>query len=206
MKALIAIHPQSINNKPIPTVSARELHKFLEVGRDFSTWINDRIEEFGYEPGRDFIAITGSPNSGIGEFNPKPPIEYHLTLDMAKELAMIERNTMGRVARKYFIRCEQAALEHLPAMRQALLALNPRWQKILDYRLKGLNNIEIGLLVGLHRRTITREFQAMTACGLDVGTNPAGIRRSPAKTISVRPRKWSGSNAQLQLFPVGALR
>ena len=127
MKALIAIHQQSVNNQPLPTVSARELHTFLEVGRDFSTWIKDRIEEFGYESGRDFLAITGSPISGSGEFNPCPPKEYHLTLDMAKELAMIERSPMGRVARKYFIKCEQLAREAVPLLLETVFKCKPEW-------------------------------------------------------------------------------
>ena len=95
MKELITIHPNTpINNKPIPTVSARDLHRFMEVGRDFSNWIKGRIEEFEYEEGRDFIVITGSPVLASGEINPNPPKEYYITLDMAKELAMVERNPM----------------------------------------------------------------------------------------------------------------
>lgn len=122
MKELITINPHTVvEGKPRPTVHARELHRFMEVGRDFSTWIKGRIEEFEYEAGRDFIVITGSPDlaNGIDEgFSPvwvktpsgRPSIEYYLTLDMAKELAMVERNPMGRLARKYFIRCERMVL------------------------------------------------------------------------------------------------
>lgn len=196
MKALIPIHQQSVNNQPLPTVSARELHTFLEVGRDFSTWIKDRIEEFGYEPGRDFIVITGSPDLGNqkGRGGDRRSIEYHLTLDMAKELAMIERSPMGRVARKYFIKCEQLAREAVPLLLDTVFKCKPAWARMLEYRRMGLNNNEIAGILGQHRRTVCRQFTAMRACGVPVP--------------EYRPRKlprlavFATDTKQLQLFPV----
>lgn len=82
-------------------VDARLLHKKLEVGRDFSTWVKDRIEQYGFEEGIDF-----SPNLGKSTGGRKAK-EYHLTLDMAKELAMIENNDTGRTIRRYFIQAEK---------------------------------------------------------------------------------------------------
>lgn len=193
MKALIAIHQQSLNNQPLPTVSARELHTFLEVGRDFSTWIKDRIEEFGYESGRDFLAITVSPDLGKSQMG-RPPIEYHLTLDMAKELAMIERSPMGRVARKYFIKCEQLAREAVPLLLDTVFKCKPAWARMLEYRRMGLNNNEIAGILGQHRRTVVRQFATMRACGVPVP--------------EYRPRKlprlavFATDTKQLQLFPV----
>jgi phage anti-repressor protein len=196
MKALIAIHQQSVNNQPLPTVSARELHRFLEVGRDFSTWIKDRIEEFGYESGRDFLVNTGSPISGSGEFNPCPPKEYHLTLDMAKELAMIERSPMGRVARKYFIKCEQLAREAVPLLLETVFKCKPDWARMLEYRRMGLNNNEIAGILGQHRRTVVRQFTAMRACGVPVPEYQP--RKLPRLAVFATDTK------QLQLFPVEA--
>ncbi len=178
MKELITIHPNTpINNKPIPTVSARELHRFMEVGRDFSNWIKGRIEEFEYEAGRDFIAITGSPDLAIdinGGFSPfpaktpsgRPSIEYFLTLDMAKELAMVERSPMGRVARKYFIRCERMVLETVPVLQAELLKERPLWRKISHYKCMGLNNVEESRLVQVSKDTVRRHNRLMEQCGL----------------------------------------
>ena len=167
MKELITIHPNTpINNKPIPTVSARELHRFMEVGRDFANWIRGRIEEFEYEPGRDFIVITGSPDLANGEFNPNPPKEYYLTLDMAKELAMVERSPMGRLARKYFIRCERMVLETVPVLQAELLKERPLWRKIGHYKDMGLNNVEVGRLVQVSKDTVRRHNRLMEQCGL----------------------------------------
>ena len=167
MKELITIHPNTpINNKPIPTVSARELHRFMEVGRDFANWIRGRIEEFEYEPGRDFIVITGSPDLANGEFNPNPPKEYYLTLDMAKELAMVERSPMGRLARKYFIRCERTVQETVPVLQAELLKERPLWRKISHYKGMGLNNVEVGRLVQVSKDTVRRHSLLMEQCGL----------------------------------------
>lgn len=193
MKALIAIHQQSVNNQPIPTVSARDLHRFLEVGRDFSNWIKGRIEEFGYESGRDFLAITGSPDLAKSQIG-RPPIEYHLTLDMAKELAMIERSPMGRVARKYFIKCEQQAREAVPLLLETVFKCKPEWERMLEYRRMGLNNNEIAGIMRQHRRTVVRQFTAMRACGVPVPE----YRPRKATRLAV----FATDTKQLQLFPV----
>ena len=88
------------------TVNARDLHSFLEVGRDFSTWVKDRISSLGFAEDLDFV-IT--PETGdISRRGPKR-IEYHLGLRMARHLSMIERTKKGEDARDYFIECERIA-------------------------------------------------------------------------------------------------
>ncbi|EJU34700.1 antA/AntB antirepressor family protein [Capnocytophaga sp. CM59] len=89
-------------------VSARELHQFLEVGRDFSNWIKGRIEEYGFIENQDyevFAQIGENSNGG------RPSKEYALTLDMAKELSMVEKTEKGKQARRYFIEMEKIALQ-----------------------------------------------------------------------------------------------
>lgn len=71
--------------------NARDLHAFLQVGRDFSNWIKNRIEQYGFEEGADFV--TCSPNLASETHGGQNKADYHLTLDMAKELAMIENNS-----------------------------------------------------------------------------------------------------------------
>lgn len=113
---------------------ARDLHQFLNVGRDFSNWIKARIEQYGFVEGEDFSPILAnsygaegdlcspdlaskagvcSPDSGSkterrGGHN---RTDYHLTLDTAKELAMVENNDQGRQVRRYFIAMEREARE-----------------------------------------------------------------------------------------------
>ena len=81
------------NKDGINTVNARELHAFLEVGKDFSTWIKDRIEQFEFVENQDFIVFT---NFGENPSGGRPSKDYHLTMDMAKELSMVERNEKGK--------------------------------------------------------------------------------------------------------------
>jgi len=82
-------------------VSGKELHTFLEVGRDFSTWIKDKIKKYDFVENTDFaIEITTPQNGGIAK-------DYAMTIEMAKELAMVENNEKGKKARKYFIECEK---------------------------------------------------------------------------------------------------
>ena len=94
------------NEQGIETVNARELHEFLESKRDFSTWIKDRIAEYEFIKNKDFVCTPNSGSKGRGGHN---RIEYFISLDMAKELSMVERNDKGKQARLYFIECERIA-------------------------------------------------------------------------------------------------
>ncbi|MDO1563505.1 antA/AntB antirepressor family protein [Neisseria sp. MVDL20-010259] len=54
----ITLHRNTINHEEQQTVNARELHAFLEVGKDFSTWIKERIEQYGFIENQDFVIFT----------------------------------------------------------------------------------------------------------------------------------------------------
>nr|DAT81674.1 MAG TPA: AntA/AntB antirepressor [Caudoviricetes sp.] len=81
--------------------SGRELHEYLGVGRRFTTWIQGRIAEYGFEENVDFVVNRSFSQNG--EKGGRPLEDYLITLDMAKELCMLEKNELGRKARKYFI-------------------------------------------------------------------------------------------------------
>lgn len=107
MQQLIPLHTQHIDGDAIQTVNARELHAFLEVGKVFAAWIQERIQQYRFVENQDYVMTvskTGIRQNVIQK-------DYHLTLDMAKELAMVERNDKGREARRYFIACEKALRE-----------------------------------------------------------------------------------------------
>jgi phage anti-repressor protein len=120
MSALIKIAKASVGSDTVQTVNARDLHIFLEVGRDFSNWIKERIDQYEFVEDQDFVCSPISASNGRGGHNRK---DYHLTLDMAKELAMVERNEKGKQARQYFIECERAA-KAAPAVAKRL-AVDP---------------------------------------------------------------------------------
>ncbi|HFV4326793.1 TPA: antA/AntB antirepressor family protein, partial [Escherichia coli] len=100
---LIPVFSGTISNETILLCNARDLHDFLEVGKVFAAWINARIEEYGFEENKDFVVFSNSGKNSVGRRRK----DYHLTLDTAKELAMVERNEKGRQIRRYFIECEK---------------------------------------------------------------------------------------------------
>ena len=100
-----------INQTAEMLCNARDLHQFLGVGRDFSNWIKNRIKEYGFVKNQDFIIVQNlsSPKLANSKARKQMMIDYHITLDMAKELAMVEKNAKGREIRRYFIECEKKA-------------------------------------------------------------------------------------------------
>lgn len=89
-------------------VNARELHTALKNGRHFSDWIKQRIDEAMLEEGNDYVQISFSQSSGKPHGG-RPTVDYGLTVDAAKQVAMLERNDVGRQVRKYFVEAEKQA-------------------------------------------------------------------------------------------------
>lgn len=107
---LIPVFTGELTDQDTQFCNARDLHRSLKVGRDFSNWIKGRIDEYGFARGVDF-EVFDSPipaNQKGRRGGDRRSIDYHLTIDMAKELAMIENNDIGRAVRRYFIQCEAA--------------------------------------------------------------------------------------------------
>ncbi len=103
---LIPVFNGTIANETTLLVNARDLHTFLGVGKRFASWITERIAEYGFVENQDYILV--SPNREIkGRGGDRRSKDYHLTLDTAKETAMVERNEKGRQIRRYFIECEK---------------------------------------------------------------------------------------------------
>lgn len=128
------------NEQGSEVVSARELYDFLEVKARFTDWCN-RMFEYGFESQKDFFTILRESNGG------RPSTDYALTLDTAKEIAMLQRSEKGKQARQYFIECERIAkeriskplspAEQLLANAQLLVDLE-RKQNEMDDRLKAI--------------------------------------------------------------------
>ena len=108
MTELISLTQSTINGELQQTVNARELHAFLQSKQDFSTWIKNRVEQYDFVENQDFVIF--SENSEKIQKG-RPSKDYYITLDMAKELAMVERNDKGKQARQYFIECERKLRE-----------------------------------------------------------------------------------------------
>ena len=106
MQELISLQP---HDTLIQAVSARELHAFLQVQTKFADWVRSRIADYDFLENQDFVCV--SENSETQRADGQRGIitrkEYYITLDMAKELSMVERNEQGKEARRYFIECEK---------------------------------------------------------------------------------------------------
>nr|DAD67365.1 MAG TPA: AntA/AntB antirepressor [Siphoviridae sp. ctt5z12] len=104
MTELIPINKADFNGAEINSVNARELHEVLESKQDFSTWIKKRLDEVDAVENVDFIVFHKKMENSDGG---RPQIEYILSTDIAKEIAMLERNEVGKKVRRYFIEFEK---------------------------------------------------------------------------------------------------
>ena len=156
-------------DKKIPdteTVNARELHIFLESKQEFSSWIKARIMKYGFEENSDYIIIKVN-DKNIKNLGGRPTIEYHISLDMAKEISMAEGNEKGRAARKYFINCEKA-LKNVSGNIEKLVAAEIKKQlesvkvKQIDApKIKILKNYTIGTTWVKQIEFKNRKYQVM---------------------------------------------
>lgn len=117
----IATFTGLLQNQPILLINARELHERLEISTRFDTWIQRRISEYNFTPNLDFIERSILGNRGFFKAETK---EYHITLDMAKELCMLERSELGQQARRYFIQKEKEANALKQAQPQATIEIS----------------------------------------------------------------------------------
>ena len=84
-----------------PTVSGRELHAALEIETRYNDWF-PRMCEYGFLEGKDFCPILSKSSGG------RPGMDHAITIQMAKELCMLQRTAKGKRCRAYFISCEEA--------------------------------------------------------------------------------------------------
>lgn len=90
-----------------PTVSARELYEGLEIKTAFKDWF-PRMAAYGFEENQDFILVaqkraTNNPKNPVAIYN-----DYQISVDMAKQICMIQRSEKGKLYRQYFIDLEKA--------------------------------------------------------------------------------------------------
>ena len=163
MQQLIPIFTREIQQEStVRCCNARDLHAFLEVGRDFSNWIKSRIDKYQFVEGEDFVTVQNlsSPNLASSNINQlysaesknaksrqQQMVDYHITLDMAKELAMVENNEIGRKVRRYFIQIEKKSREILEMRANRELPL-------LQVKAKLKDNLQLKTLFALQKQAI----------------------------------------------------
>ena len=122
MKELVKV--QYENNQP--TVLGRDLHEALEINTKYADWF-PRMCEYGFEEGNDYCSILRNRSDGLPG---KPLTDHQLTIDMAKELCMIQRTEKGKQCRRYFLEIEKAWNSPEKLMARALQFANQELSKI----------------------------------------------------------------------------
>ena len=116
MDKLIAITKQ----KGIQLVDARELHRRLKVQTSFNHWFNRRVLEYNFDENKDYFTENQLLDKNDKKYPHRPRTEYFLTIDMAKEIAMVERTEVGKEIRNYFIEMEKIAQQSIIKMPPSL--------------------------------------------------------------------------------------
>lgn len=153
-----------------PTVSARELHEFLEVGSEYSHWFK-RMCEYGFIEDVDFSSFLTESSGG------RPAQDAQITIEMAKEICMLQRNEKGKQARQYFIQLEAAWNTPEMVMSRAL--------KMAERQLDSLRIVNAGL-------TVKNQIMAPKAEYFDelVDRNLLTNVRETAKELHVGPKAF----------------
>lgn len=118
MDDLKSLIPVSYDNPERPTVSGRELHDFLKIETPYAKWFG-RMTEYGFTEGEDYAEVLDkNVQNPLGG---RPSTDHQLTIPMAKELCMIQRNERGKQARQYFLAVEAQWNSPEAVMRRAVL-------------------------------------------------------------------------------------
>lgn len=153
-----------------PAVSARELHEFLEVGTHFKDWF-PRMCEYGFKEGEDFCSFLSESTGG------RPAQDAVLSIDMAKEICMIQRNEKGKLARQYFLALERDWNSPEKVMSRAL--------RYAEQELKQVRALNSAL-------TVDNQIMKPKADYFDelVERNTLTSFRETAKELGVPPKKF----------------
>lgn len=183
MNNLISSTMTTIEDHVIETIDARNLHSVLAPQQEFQNWLQYRLNSYEFDENQDyFILRENLPiNSGRG----RPTNKYALTINMAKEICMLERSQTGRKFRRYFIGLEKDLIEKgyrleetegkLEVLTTEIMKRHPMWKKIHRYSVLGLNQTEIAMLCKVKPNAIRKHRRKMEACGLIKA--PANLKR-----------------------------
>ena len=116
----------TLNSNHEPVVSGRQLHEALGVKTKYADWFN-RMIEYGFTENQDFLLLKNEQQTGRGGHN---KVDHVIKLDMAKEIAMIQRTERGKQVRQYFIQVEKDFNSPEKIMARALLMADKKVHKL----------------------------------------------------------------------------
>lgn len=161
-----------------PTVLARDLHEALEINTPFTMWF-DRMTEYGFEDGRDFVTKMLESTGG------RPSTDYDITVDMAKEICMIQRTEKGKLCRQYFIDLEKAWNTPEQIFARAL--------KMADKQIETLKQSNTSLLFRLEKdkpKVIFADAVAVSHTSILVGELAKILKQNGIETGANRLFEW----------------
>ena len=116
----------TLNDNHEPVVSGRQLHEALDVKTKYADWFN-RMIDYGFAENQDFLLLKNEQQTGRGGHN---KVDHVIKLDMAKEIAMIQRTERGKQVRQYFIQVEKDFNSPEKIMARALLMADQKVHKL----------------------------------------------------------------------------
>ena len=116
----------TLNDNQEPVVSGRQLHEALDVKTKYADWFN-RMIDYGFAENQDFLLLKNEQQTGRGGHN---KVDHIIKLDMAKEIAMIQRTERGKQVRQYFIQVEKDFNSPEKIMARALLMADQKVHKL----------------------------------------------------------------------------
>jgi anti-repressor protein len=119
------------------TVSARELHEQLHIGTKFTTWF-ERMKEYGFTEGNEFFPKMGETSESGG----RPSVDYDISVDMAKQICMIQRTPEGKQCRQYLLDLEKAWNTPEQVMARALKIANRTIDSLKEHNTKLIEDCE----------------------------------------------------------------
>ena len=165
MQELIKIEKREIGLELVNSVNSRELHKALEIKKDYSNWMKQQIGTLGLEENVDYLinALKGE-NKTTGETRGRKSIDYIITTDTAKHISMASRTPKGKEVRRYFIEVEKRVSD-------------------VDGRLDKLE-----LAVGVMSESMKLIAQSMKAISENIGKQTTNVMMQSPSFVTLNPQ------------------
>jgi anti-repressor protein len=169
----------------IPAVSARDLHAALEIKTAFKDWF-PRMTEYGFDEGKDFSSKMSESTGG------RPSTDYNISIDMAKEICMLQRTEKGKQCRTYFIDLEKAWNTPEQIYAKAL--------KFADKQIASLREVNTQLLIKSEQdkpKVIFADAVAASHTSILVGELAKLLRQNGIDIGGIRLFEWLRNNGYL---------
>ena len=168
-----------------PTVSARELHEGLGIESNFTTWFK-RMSEYGFETEKDFFPKMEESTGG------RPAVDYQISVDMAKQICMLQRTDKGRQYRQYFLDLEKAWNTPEQIFARAL--------KMADRKIEDLKKANAGLAKDVERmkpKEIFADAVSASKTSILVGDLAKLMKQNGVDIGATRLFQWLRENGYL---------